>query len=70
MKVRLSKKILLLIIGVLVAFSTVAYGVGSFIFMLFPKTFDPFVNMYPIFSHFGKLFIGWIVCGIIAKIFK
>lgn len=70
MKVRLSKKILLLIIGVLVVFSAVAYGVGSFIFMLFPKTFEPFVTMYPIFSHFGKLFIGWIVCGIIAKIFK
>lgn len=45
-------------IGVLVVFSTIAYGVGTFIFIMFPKTFEPFVTIYPIFSHFGKLFIG------------
>lgn len=70
MKVRLSKKILFLIICLLFVFFAVAYGVGAFVFILFPKTFEPFVTTYPIFSHFAKLIIGWIVCGIIAKIFK
>jgi hypothetical protein len=67
---RKGKSFLLLIIGILLLFSSAAYGVGAFIFMMFPKTFEPFVTMHPFLSHFGKLFVGWIVCGILTKIFK
>ena len=36
-------------IGVLVVFFTIAYGVGTFIFIMFPKTFEPFVNFCSLF---------------------
>lgn len=67
---RKGRAFLLLITGVIFLFSSLAYGVGTFIFIMFPKTFEPFVTMHPFLSHFGKLFVGWIVCGILTKIFK
>ena len=70
MKVKLGRKTSTLILVIFLMCVVVAYGVGTFLFMLFPNTFDPFVSNYPIFSHFGKLFVGWIICGILSKIFS
>ena len=58
-------KITLIFIGIML-FSIVSYFVGAFVFMWFPtKVIEPFVITYPILSFFGKLFIGWIICGML-----
>ena len=67
MKVKLGRKTSTLILVIFLICVVVVYGVGTFLFMLFPNTFDLFVSNYPIFSHFGKLFIGWIVFEMLSK---
>lgn len=54
-------------IGVFVLLLAIYYGIGLMFFIIFPNAFEPFVTNYPIFSHFGKLFIGWIVFKMLSK---
>lgn len=54
-------------IGVFVLLLAIYYGIGLMFFIIFPNAFEPFVTNYPIFSHFGKLFIGWIVFEMLSK---
>ena len=67
MKFRIGKMTLTFFIGFFVLSLAITYGIGSMIFIMFPNVFEPFVANYPIFSHFGKLFIGWIVCAMLSK---